>query len=177
MEGRITEYSRSIEGKPRVTFEVDGLDELRGLEGKDLTIEVKPKRKGRSRNANAYFHVLVGKIAEAVGISKAKAKNILLSKYGQREITEEGPLIISIRSNIDMGEREDIHTTPIGYGTAGGHDFTHYAIIKPSHLYDTQEMTRLIEGTVADAKELGIQTLTPDEIQRMEAAWQRNSNP
>ena len=32
MVGRIAEYSRSIEGKPRVTFEVDGLDELKGYD-------------------------------------------------------------------------------------------------------------------------------------------------
>ena len=172
MEGRIADYSRSlINNKPRVTFEVEALDELRGMENKDLTIEVKVKRKGRSQNANAYFHVLVGKIAEAVGISKARAKNTMLGKYGQREITDDGPLIISIRSEIDMSEREDIHTTPIGYGTANGHDFVHYAIIKPSHLYDTQEMSRLLEGTIADAKELGIETLTPAEIERMKAAW------
>lgn len=174
MEARIAEYSRSIDGKPRVTFEVDAIDELRGLEGQDLTLEVKPRRTRRSQNANAYFHVLVGKIAEAVGISKARAKNTLLGKYGQREITEDGPLIISIISTVDMAEREDIHATPIGYGSAGGRDFVHYAIIKPSHLYDTREMAHLIDGTIEDAKELGIQTLTPNEIERMKAAWQRN---
>ena len=174
MEGKIAEYSRSLEGKPRVTFEVDTIDELRGMEGKSLTIEVKEKRKRRSQNANAYFHVLVGKIAEKLRISKARAKNILLGRYGQRELTEEGPLMVSIRSNIDMMDREDIHTLPIGYGTAGGHDFTHYAIIKPSHLYNTQEMAKLIDGTVEDAKELGIETLTPAELERMKAAWQKS---
>lgn len=176
MEGKITDISRSLNGKPRITLEVDALDEIRGMEEKELEIEIRPKRKNRSRNANAYFHVLVGKIADALGISKARAKNKLLGEYGQREITEDGPLIISIKSSIDMAEREDIHTQAIGYGTAGGHDFTHYAIIKPSHLYDTQEMAHLIDGTIADAKELGIETLTPNEIERMKAAWQRNTN-
>lgn len=174
MEGRIAELSRSIEGKPRVTFEVDAFDELRGMEEKDLTIEVRIRRQKRSQNANAYFHVLVGKIADRLQISKARAKNIMLGKYGQREITNEGPLIISIISSVDMAEREDIHTQPIGYGEAGGHDFVHYAIIKPSHLYDTQEMAHLIDGTVEDAKELGIETLTPTELERMKAAWQRS---
>ena len=174
MEGRIAELSRSIEGKPRVTFEVDAFDELRGMEEKDLTIEVRIRRQKRSQNANAYFHVLVGKIADRLQISKARAKNIMLGKYGQREITNEGPLIISIINSVDMAEREDIHTQPIGYGEAGGHDFVHYAIIKPSHLYDTQEMAHLIDGTVEDAKELGIETLSENEIRRMEAAWQRS---
>lgn len=174
MEGRIAEYSRSIDGKPRVTFEVDALDELRGMEGKTLTIEAKQKRDKRSLNANAYFHVLVGKIAEALEISKARAKNLMLGKYGQREILDDGPLMISVMSKVDMGEREDIHTQPIGYGTTNGHDFTHYAVIRPSHEYDTQQMAKLIDGTVADAKELGIETMTPAELERIKAAWQRS---
>lgn len=171
MVGKIVECSRSIEGKPRVTFEVDSFDEIRGMEEKEISIEVKISRNKRSLNANAYFHVLMGKIAEKLKISKQRAKNLLLAKYGQREILEDGPLIISILSNVDMLEREDIHCVPVGYGEVNGKDFTHWAILKPSHEYDTKEMAELIDGTIEDAKELGIETLSENEIKRMEAAW------
>lgn len=171
MNGTIADISKSLTDKFRITFEVDAIDEIRGMEESTLTITVKRSSRKRSLNANAYFHVLVGKIAEAVQISKAQAKNILLSKYGQREITPTGPLIISIRSDVDMSEREDIHTAPIGYGTANGHDFTHYAIVRGSHTYDTREMAALIDGTVQEAKELGIETLSPDELERIKQSW------
>lgn len=177
MVGRITEYSRSLEGKPRVTFEVDSLDELRGMEEKTLILEAKVARKKRSLNANAYFHVLVGKMADKLGVSKPKMKNILLARYGQREIMEDGPLVISIVRTADMEEREDIHCASIGYGTVNGKEFTHYAVIKPSHEYNTEEMSKLIDGTVEDAKELGIETLSPAELERMKELWQRNTNP
>ena len=176
MVGKIVEYSRSLDGKPRVTFEVDSFDEIRGMEEKELSIEITTKRNKRSLNANAYFHVLMGKIAEKLKISKQRAKNLLLAKYGQREILEDGPLIISILSNVDMLEREDIHCVPVGYGEVNGKDFTHWAVLKPSHEYDTKEMAELIDGTIEDAKELGIETLSPAELERMKAAWQRNSN-
>ena len=176
MVGRIVECSRSLTGNLRVTFEVDSLDELRGMEDKEITLEAKISRNKRSLNANAYFHVLVGKIAEKLTISKAKAKNILLGKYGQREMVDDGPLIISILENVDMYEREDIHCIPVGHGVVNGRDFTHWAIVRPSHEYDTKEMAALIDGTIADAKELGIETLSENEIKRMEAAWQRNTN-
>ena len=176
MVGKIVEYSRSLDGKPRVTFEVDSFDEIRGMEEKELSIEITTKRNKRSLNANAYFHVLMGKIAEKLKISKQRAKNLLLAKYGQREILEDGPLIISILSNVDMLEREDIHCVPVGYGEVNGKDFTHWAVLKPSHEYDTKEMAELIDGTIEDAKELGIETLSPVELERMKAAWQRNSN-
>jgi hypothetical protein len=174
MVGKIVEYSRSLEGKPRVTFEVDSFDEIRGMEEKELSIEITTRRNKRSLNANAYFHVLMGKIAEKLKISKQRAKNLLLAKYGQREILEDGPLIISILSNVDMLEREDIHCVPVGYGEVNGKDFTHWAVLKPSHEYDTKEMAELIDGTIEDAKELGIETLSENEIKRMEAAWHLN---
>ena len=59
MVGKIVEYSRSIEGKPRVTFEVDAIDEIRGMEEKEVSIEVKISRNKRSLNANAYFQYFV----------------------------------------------------------------------------------------------------------------------
>lgn len=177
MVGRIVDISRSLEGKYRVTFEMDEITgEMRNHDSKSMDIEIKPHRNKRSLNANAYFHVLVGKIAEKVKISNQRAKNILLSKYGQREIFDDGPLIISIISEVDMMEREDIHCVSVGAGEVNGKDFTHWAIIKPSHLYDTQEMAHLIDGTVEDAKELGIETLSENEIKRMEAAWKMNGN-
>lgn len=177
MVGRIVDISRSLEGKFRVTFEVDEITgEMRNHDSKSMDIEIKPHRNKRSLNANAYFHVLVGKIAEKVKISNQRAKNILLSKYGQREIFDDGPLIISIISEVDMMEREDIHCVSVGAGEVNGKDFTHWAIIKPSHLYDTQEMAHLIDGTVEDAKELGIETLTSDELERMKALWKNGKS-
>ena len=170
MVGRIVECSRSLEGNPRVTFEVDALDEIRGMDG-EVTIKITKSRNKRSLNANAYFHVLVGKIAEKLHISKQRAKNILLGKYGQREILDQGPMIVTIIETVDMLEREDIHCVPVGHGVVKGKNFTHWAVLKPSHEYDTREMAALIDGTIEDAKELEIETMTPAEIERMKAAW------
>lgn len=172
MNGRVVDIIQTFEKRYRVTFEVDSIDELNGLEG-FLYITVKKLGKRRSLNANAYFHVLVGKIAESMKppISKARAKNILLGRYGQREFTEDGQLIISVRSDIDLLEREDLHCVIVGHGTVNNTEFTHWAIIKPSHTYDSMEMAALIDGTVEEAKELGIATITPAEIEHMKSLW------
>jgi hypothetical protein len=170
MIGNCTDIVRTFEGKYRVTFEVDSIDELNGLTGL-IKIVVKKLTQRRSLNANAYFHVLVGKIAEELHVSKAKAKNMLLGKYGQREINEQGQVIISAYDYIDLSEREDIHCVPVGYANLNGKDFTHWAVIRGSHTYDNLEMAALIDGTVEEAKELGIPTETPDEIARIKALW------
>ena len=173
MNGKIVDIIKTYEGKFRVTFEVDSIDELNGMSDM-LNIVIKKITKHRSLNANAYFHVLVGKIAEKLHISKARAKNELLGRYGQRELTESGQLIISVRSDIDMMEREDLHCVPVGYGKVNDTEFTHWAIVRPSHTYDNLEMNSLITGTVDEAKELGIETLTPIELERMKQTWSQS---
>ena len=36
---------------------------------------------------------------------------------------------------------------------------------------DTKEMARLIDGTIREAKELGIETDTPETLARYQAEW------
>lgn len=175
MNGKILEIIQTFDGKYRVTFETDCIDELNGMDGL-IQISAKKVTHKRSMNANKYFHVLVGKIADAQKppITKARAKNILLGRYGQRELTDAGQMIISVRSDVDMLEREDIHCVAVGRGFVNDTEFTHWAIVRGSHTYDNLEMGYLIDGTVDDAKELGIETETPDEIERMKALWNSN---
>lgn len=173
MNGKIVDIIRTFEQKFRVTFEVDSVDELNGLEG-FLNITVKKLSKKRSLNANAYFHLLVGKIAEKNHTSKARTKNLLMARYGQEEMIDGKRYVISVDSSIPICEREDIHCKAIGYGYVKDKEFTHYCVLRPTHLYDSLEMSALIDGTVEEAKELGIPTLPPDEIKHMESLWNSN---
>lgn len=175
MNGKIVDIVRTFEKKFRVTFEVDAIDELNGLDG-FLNITVKKLSKKRSLNANSYFHLLVGKIADAQKppISRARAKNLLMARYGQEEFINGERYIISALSTIPMTEREDIHVKPIGYGFVKEKEFTHYCVLKPTHEYNSAEMSILIDGTVEEAKELGIPTMTPNEIARMKELWKSN---
>lgn len=124
----------------------------------------------RSLDANAYFHVLVGKIAEALTISKAKAKNILICKYGQPVRFDDGEFAF-YKTNAPIEfilEQEEPHFIFVQTTPDGMNMFKQY---RGSHTYDSKEMSALIDGTVADAKELGIETMTPDELLRMKNAW------
>lgn len=176
MVGKIIEYSRSIDGKPRITFEVDSFDELQGLNG-ELRIDVKENRGHRSLSANAYFHKLVGLMADAMNppISKAKCKNLMMGRYGQREMMDGKFVTFSSEVEPDiLLELEYIHLHPVGIGYANEKKFFHYAVLKPTHEFDSKEMACLIDGTVQDAKEMGVRTETPDEIERMKALWKSN---
>lgn len=149
--------------------EQDIFAECDSLKDKKLRIELKIYREKRSLDANSYFHVLVGKISEALTISKAKAKNILICKYGQPQLLPDGSIMI-YKSNAPvefMAELENIHSIPVKFLD----DATFYKIYRGSHTYDTKEMALLIDGTVADAKELGIETLTPEELRQTKERW------
>jgi hypothetical protein len=54
-----------------------------------------------------------------------------------------------------------------GKGHVEGREFTHYKIYKGSSEFDAREMNILLEGIIQEAKELGIETITPEEKERM----------
>ena len=139
-------------------------------------VEVKKRSKKRSLSANAYFHVLSDKIADAVGCSKAYSKNSLLGSYGQRERDDNGNAItLAVAEGVDMMEREDIHTVLVDRDLIKGEWFDIYEVIRPSHTYSKHEFNVLITGTVSEAKALGIETMTPGEIERLEGIAEHNS--
>lgn len=129
---------------------------------------VKWKEK-RSLTANAYFHVLVGKIADELKESKPYVKNLLISRYGQQDYTSEGvPLIV--KTNIpesEVMEWEENHWWPCRHEDG----VTFYKVFRPTHKYNKEEMGILIDGTVSEAKNLGIETIPPDKLERMLGAW------
>lgn len=85
MTGRLVDISFSLNRKQRITLEVDS--DFRNLWDKLnqeplLDIEIKKHRNKRSRSANAYFHVLVNKIAAETGESDDLVKERLVVAYG-----------------------------------------------------------------------------------------------
>lgn len=146
------------------------LQKLSSEEQYQITIE-KPKKK-RSLSANAYFHVLVGEIAEALTISKAYAKNQMICKYGQPEIYDNEPLVYKSNAPWEyMREQEFIHSIPARFSEENGKQVVFYKFYRGSHTYNQEEMRLLIEGTVADAKDLGIDTESKTGINKMLEEW------
>lgn len=175
LTGRLCEVSRDyITKKPMVKFLVnENLDGIDTLDGKDLKIKVSKVTNPRSLDANAYFHVLCDKLRQKLGISMAHMKNILITSYGQIEYVDEGQaLIYKTNAPIEyIQEREEVHMKFVKQGEDGAY---WYKVYRGSHTYDSIEMHRLLEGTISDARDQGIETKTPDEIRRMEELWNQH---
>lgn len=130
---------------------------------KDKIFEIKEHKEKRSLNANNYAWKLITEIGNRLLKSKEEVYLQMLKDYGQSEI-------VSILSSIN----------PIGYfkyyeevGTSvlNGKEFTHYKIFKGTSEYNTKEMSIFIDGVVQEAKQLDIETKTPEELDRLKRLW------
>ncbi len=155
---------------------VQALQALKGIG--ELSIRLERHRKKRSRDANAYFHLLVGKLADRLRISKIRCKNIMIGRYGQTDYINGQPVMLKTQIPVsDMLEQENLHCLPCGGKTEenGLHTYF-YRVCRGSHTYNTEEMSVLIDGVVQEARDQGIETATPDEIERMKALWKGRRN-
>lgn len=126
---------------------------------RDKLFEIKEKKNRRSLSQNSYAWELIGKIADLVNKSKEDVYMDMLKHYGQSEV-------VSILSNINpIGYFK--YYEAIGTGIVNEKEFTHYRIFKGSSEYDTKEMTIFIDGIIQEAENLGIPTLTDEEIKNM----------
>lgn len=135
--------------------------------------DVKEHKEKRSLDSNSYFHVLCDKLRQKMTppLSMAACKNHLITSYGQPEYDENGNMVY-LKANIPtdkMQEIEYLHCQPV---KSESETVIFYRVYRGSHTYNTAEMAQLIAGTVDECRALGIETATPQELQRMAATWE-----
>lgn len=124
----------------------------------DKLFSVKEYKEKRSLSQNAYAWKLITELANYQRISKEEMYLQMLKDYGQSEV-------VSILSEvIPTGYFK--YFEPIGTGIVNNKEFTHYKIYKGSSEFDSKEMNIFIDGIIQECKQVGIETLTPDEIAR-----------
>ena len=157
MRGRLIDFVVSRTGKQRITIEVDqdfseGFD---NLFGSDVNLSIKKWRNTRSLDANAYFHALVTQIAECLGQTPEEVKRKLAVDYGvigtyamlpkDAEIERIYPYFRAVKEEVNEK----------------GNSIVIYALYKHTSDMDSAEFSRLLNGTIEEAKQLGIDTDTP----------------
>ena len=133
----------------------------------DYRIKLVKWREKRSLDANAYCWVLISKIAEVVQSSKEEIYEQMLHSYGV--IDQDFPPITVI-STADMS-RIDGHWYLFKTTESKGKTWDSYFRIIGSSEYDTKQMSTFIEGIIYEAKNLGIETLPSEEVERMKSLW------
>lgn len=147
---RVVIQAEVIEGNYRDFYDNNQTDAL-------YSLDIKRWRNHRSKDANAYFHVLVGKIADKMELSKAEVKNMMLSRYGQIAVENNKPVYLIVPDDIKVEELEELHLRATSQTKElAGVIYRVYMVVRGSHEYDSKEMSVLINGTVSEAKDAGI---------------------
>ena len=121
----------------------------------------------RSLDSNAYLWKMCDLIAGKIGSSKEEVYENMLRSYGT--IDDDLPPIV-VHSSADISKFQD-HYLWFDSREMNGKKFDCYLRIKGSSEMDSKEMSHLIDGVIFEAKQLGIETLPPEEIQRMNERW------
>jgi len=173
MKGRLIDLSFGMNRKQRITLEVDAdfRNNFDMLKEFDVSVEIKKYRERRSKDANAYFHVLVNKIAEYQGLGNDEVKKSLVIEYGALAKDDDGftvgfklPESVNIDSIYPYAKVFDVREE-------NGRMFNCYLVYKHTHELDSKEMARLIDGTIYVAQDLGIETDTPEQLAKYKEGW------
>lgn len=170
LEVKKTEIRMNFDGDCELILTVPGsqksaVQEIH-LQSKDkpLVAKIARKTKKRSLDANAYLWVLMDKIALKIGSTKEEVYRRLVKEVGIFEILpiRDDALDFWIGSWRGKGigwYAEAIHPSKNleGYTTT----INYYG----SSVYGTKEMSRLIDEAVQEAKDLGIETMPPEELE------------
>jgi hypothetical protein len=131
---------------------------LFGLD-KDKKYELREYVERKTRDQNSYVWKLITEIGNVLRKSKEEVYLEMLKDYGQSEI-------VSMLSSINpVGFFK--YYEEIGTGIVNNKEFTHYKVFKGSSEFNRKEMSIFIDGVVQECHQLGIPTLTPDEIAQL----------
>lgn len=138
---------------------------------KDYDIIIKPKKKARTLDQNAYLWTLIGKLAKAQGLSDKEVYRHYTRDYGVFEImpvkVEAMDRWMSIWSDRGIGWCcEDLGECRTLKG------YHNIKCIYGSSTYSTSEFGALLDAVIFDCRENGIPTDTPEEVARLKKLWE-----
>lgn len=140
--------------------------------------ELKEHKEKRSLNANSYYWTLLGKIARELtnggtAISTAEIHNDFLREISTPVEIDGNVVTVSIpdtpQAERQAQKSETYHLKPTSATevSADGTILRSYLMLRGSSTFNSQEMAALINLCVEEAQNLGIETLTKDEISHL----------
>lgn len=175
LKGKITGIDLDFSThKPKITIQLTDqqsilCDEFNNLQEQELIdVELKKHSERRSLNANSYCWVLIGNIAEVVRSTKEEIYREYIRNKGIYQVitmnSKAVPTFIKVWEERGLGWVCETSETNI-------QGLTDVVAYYGTSSYNKKQMANFIDYIVEEAKDLGIQTATPDEIARMKSMW------
>lgn len=128
-------------------------------QNREKLFEIKDHKEKRSLSQNAYAWKLITELGNVMRLSKEEVYLQMLEHYGQSEF-------VSMLSSINPKGYFKYYK-PMGSGFINDKEFTHYKIFKGSSEFDTKEMSIFLDGIIRECENVGIPTLTEEQIKEM----------
>lgn len=143
------------------------LDKLKKLVDKedDKTIEIKSKRKSRSLDANAALWVMLEKMAIKLHTTKDELYLEMLDSYGV--FTH----VVVKQEAVYRVKKEWRTVRELGKININGKVGIQLQCFFGSSQYDTKEFSRLLDGVIEEAKEIGVDFISRADRDLMMKEW------
>lgn len=132
---------------------------------------VQEHRERRSLDANAYAWILMDKLAEVTNIPKEDIYLEAVRNIGGNTET------VCVKKEAAAKIKQSWSRNGLGWQTETVPSklpgCVNVILYFGSSVYDTKQMSRLIDNLVADCKALGIETLPPEKLAAMTQEWGR----
>jgi hypothetical protein len=140
------------------------------LKDKDLEVTFKPWRKKRSLNANAYCWELLGELSEAMNLPAEEIYRNAIKAVG---IYKDFPPLPQAEANTLKTAWRQLGIGWIADQLDYDEDGSRVVVrcYYGSSVYNTRQMSRLVDYIVQDCKALGIETKTPEELAYLKEQW------
>lgn len=175
-KARISGISRDFSsGKILLTFQIDNFnsEEVERLMSKDLRLRAVIWRENKTLTQNGYYWKLLELMAQELGSTKEEIHEEILRDYGTIDCDENGTPITIKQPRFQDPKRLPGHWKFM-YESKDGESNV-FVQIKGVSDCNTKEMSVLLDGAIQEAKELGVETLPPKEVERLKQLEINNS--
>ncbi len=173
MKGKLKGFFYShFEKNTAVELILDGCktEELEKYKDCDIEVVVKKYHKKRSLDANAYFWLLIDRLATTINLPKEEIYRSYIRQIGgnndvvcvQDKAVEK---LCNGWSSNGIGWVTDTFPSKID-------GCTNVILYYGSSTYDTAQMSRLIDLAVQDCKAQGIETMPPEQLESLLNSWE-----
>lgn len=143
---------------------------------KDLKWDLSEHKDKRSMSQNSYYWLLCGKVAAKTarfGANVNVIHNRNLRELGLAERMNDKLMCVYIPDTDTAEEKalnaESFHIKPTSQTKLGkdGQVYRCYVMLRGSHTFNTAEMSALVDLMVQEAKAVGVETMTPQELKHI----------
>lgn len=177
MRGRLIKLILSPENRRQaviIEFYGDFGEQYDKLSGRDIEVVIKPYRAKRSLDANAYAWTLIDRLAAEMSLTKEEVYRAAIKK------------ISGVSETVCVQQKAVDKLCEVWTGNGLGWQCEQFPSKIPgcvnvtlyygSSVYDTAQMSRLIDQLIQDCNALGIETKSPEELNALLNEWERGTS-